>query len=880
MGSAAMAPLGERMPENSARRQQLAGLPLFSGMAPAELDDSAAGSETLVVEEGAVIYRQGSAGDAFYIILSGEVELIARRDDAASGIVGRIGPGGHFGESSLFTGQPRSVTVRAVATVNLLRFSKDFFFSNLLINRGFHLEMDRILATRLQLAFQDQLDIIQDRRQSLRAGPDAAEGHPLLSGLAASETDSESSRSGDAEGTSRAARDVKAGIQWFAGNLQPVLLLGESGSGRRLAAKQIHLSSVYGDGPYIEADLQKFDPAIWEGKLFGHDKDAFPFSQVRQAGIFEQFRGGTVVLYHAEILPEYIQQKLVAAIRDGVFFRVAGSTPLKFATRLIFVCASEEQPESPACRFIPALKNQLSEWVLEMPPLRSHKRDIPRLAQHYLELFNREYSRNIRSISSGALGMLMNYDWPGNMTELGNVIQRAVLLAEKGEILSEQILLGLPQPEGKQEYNLLRWPLVRRIMESRLFPMLPRLVIAVGFIGGLLALFFGPQDPEQNIGLVMSWAIGWPLLLFSFFFLGRIWCSVCSFSLPGNLIQAIIRPQRSVPELFTKYSGWIMAILGIMVFWVEIVWDAYRDARLTGYIVLAITAGALLFSIFFKRRAWCRYICPLGGLNAIFAMPSVMELRANHHFCLNSCLDHTCYKGGEHEGCPMFRHPFLVDNNRDCILCANCVKNCPHRSIQVNLRVAPQELWRIQSPRAADSFLVMALVAVFFPLARHQQFLALIHRYDWPHLAGTLYLVGLIGLAVGGYSVFILLQSRLAKRNFAPLFAASGYGLIPLVLGAFLAVYFEMFISGAWRFIPLLLSPFNQVMLPADYRFLTKEATVTLQSLIILGGMLAAFYATYRIVKRYTWSEGFILRLFGLPYGFLLVLGILFLVFI
>jgi NAD-dependent dihydropyrimidine dehydrogenase PreA subunit len=265
-------------------------------------------------------------------------------------------------------------------------------------------------------------------------------------------------------------------------------------------------------------------------------------------------------------------------------------------------------------------------------------------------------------------------------------------------------------------------------------------------------------------------------------------------------------------------------------------------------------------------------------LNAIFAMPSTLELRANRHLCVNTCQSRLCYQGdNEHEGCPMSRHPFLVDNNRDCTLCGNCIKNCPHDSIQVNLRIAPLELWHIQSPRVADSFLVVALSAIFFPLLLHQEFLTIFNQYSMPHLAGTLMLFGLIGLFVSIYSLFSWQQAKMSKTSFTHIFAATGYGYIPLVLGGFLAVYFEMFLAGAWRLVPMILSVFGVVTAETSYRLLSQEATLTLQHLIVTGGLLASLYATYRIVKRYTQTDRFSLRLFGLPYGFLLVSGLLFL---
>jgi len=145
-----------------------------------------------------------------------------------------------------------------------------------------------------------------------------------------------------------------------------------------------------------------------------------------------------------------------------------------------------------------------------------------------------------------------------------------------------------------------------------------------------------------------------------------------------------------------------------------------------------------------------------------------------------------------------------------------------------------------------------------------------------PHLAGSLILFGLIALFVAIYSLFSWQQARITGKSFRYIFGATGYGFIPLVLGGFLAVYFEMFMAGAWRFIPLMLSAFGAT-LEAGHRILSREATLTLQHLIITGGLLASLYATYRRIKRYIGDARFSLKYYGLPYGFLLGSGILFL---
>ena len=108
----------------------------------------------------------------------------------------------------------------------------------------------------------------------------------------------------------------------------------------------------------------------------------------------------------------------------------------------------------------------------------------------------------------------MNYDWPGNLTELSSVIRRAVMLAEKDEINSDQVLLGLSKTEGKWEYNILRIAWVRKYLESKVFPRVPQVIISCVLLIAVIFLFLGPSTPESNLGLTLGWYIGWPFRVY------------------------------------------------------------------------------------------------------------------------------------------------------------------------------------------------------------------------------------------------------------------------------------------------------------------------------------------------------------------------------
>ncbi len=860
---------------------------LFKDATSAELASFAEVARVQIIPEGEYVYRQGEASEVFYVIAMGEAELVIGRNNGVCKVVGRIGPGGHFGETGILTGKPHSLSVRALCDLVVICFDKRYFRIAFLSNSRIHKQLDAALAERLRVAFVDQLDSNEDcnRHEEKSAADDvilfkdASLSAIQLRRLAKQKND-------DIRG-SKTAKRTQAVIDRFAANGSPFILTGEAGTGKSIIARQIHLQSSHSDGQYLEVDLREFEPLRLERKLFGTEQSSFPFAQARQACFFEQTSGGTLVFTHAHLMKKELQEKLVKVIQSNTYTHVDSAGQLAMQSRIAFVSNYSLDYINSTGKLLPELLVFFEKQHFDVPPLRNHKEDLPRLVSHYLSRYSKEYGKNIHKVSPETLGIFMNYDWPGNLTELSSVIRRAVMLAKKNEILPDQILLGLPKTEGKWEYNILRINWMWKFLSSWIFPRIPQVIIGCVFVLTVLFLFFGPENPKSNIGLTLGWYIGWPLLFFSFFFLARTWCSVCSFAVPGTLLQNIIKPTRKTPDLIKDYSGWIMAVLCILVFWVEIIWDAYNNPYLTGGIILVITLSSILFSVLFSRRSWCRYLCPLGAVNAIFSMPAVVELRSNRHVCLNRCQNHACFTGdADISGCPMFRHPYLVDNNRDCIMCAKCIKNCDNSSIQLNLRLAPQELWALETPRRADSFLIMAMGAIFFPFVLQREFFELAGR-----LVSILSNTGLVlsGNIVGsglfflwillfqvGYYLMVTIQSRYAKMDRDLLLPLFGYGCIPLILGGYMAVNLNVFIKGAGRILPNLQELMGWQYSYDNIRLINADSTYVLQFLTVFGGLLASLYATYRVIDRAMAGEAVTSKSLAIPFGFLLLLAGLF----
>jgi transcriptional regulator with AAA-type ATPase domain len=859
---------------------------LFADVSRSDLDTYADFCRVQIVPEGEYAYRQGDASELFYVVAQGEVELVLEREDGDSRVVGRVAQGGHFGETGILTGKNRSLSVKALFDLVVICFEPRIFRSVLLGNPLIHKQLDTVLAERLRVSYLDQADTASSNDPHAKSSADDV----ILfreRNLSQIKLRRLEKKKQNIIYESKAARQAQTVISAFAANNEPYLLTGESGTGKKIIARQIHAEGSRSEGPYVEFDLREHDPVLLERKLFGTEQSNYPFSKAHQAGVFERGCGGTIAFHHIRLMPHDLQRKIVKAIESSTFTHVDSDHPIAMQSRVVFISIYELEYLESTDKVVPEMMALFRRQHFSVPSLREHKRDLPRLIEHYLGRFSKEYGKNIQKVSPETLGNLMNYDWPGNLTELSSVMRRAVMLAQKDELLSGHILLGLPKTEGKWEFNILRIPFFKRFLKSKKFPTIPQAIVGIIIAATVLALFLGPREPDKNIGLIMSWAIGWPLLFFSFFFLARTWCSVCTLAMPGKHLQNMVKPKRNTPTFIKQHSGWIMAVLCIVVMWVEIVWNAYENPLLTGWIILAVTIGSCICSVLYSRRTWCRYLCPLGAINAIFAMPSIIELRSNRHVCLNRCNEHNCFGGGEMKGgCPMFRHPYLVDNNRDCIFCGDCIKNCNNSSIHLNLRLAPQELWSLETPRRADSFLIVALGAIFFPFALHGEFSLLV---DWitatlagigitlpAFLGGSFVFFSLILIFQIGYFLMVQVQSWRAGMDQNFLLPMLGYGFIPLILGGYMAVHFELFVSEAGSILPAVQDALGMVAVYEHKRLLSPDSTQVLQIFTVIGGLLASMYATYRIIDRVLVDEEVSSRSLMIPFSFLITLAGLF----
>lgn len=227
-----------------------------------------------------------------------------------------------------------------------------------------------------------------------------------------------------------------------------VLISGESGTGKELVARAIHQQSSRAGKAFVTINCSAIPENLMESELFGHVKGAFTGAVASKKGLFEIAHGGTVFLDEIGDLSPFIQVKLLRVIQEREFMRVGETQTISVDVRIISATNKNLEQEVMQGRFREDLFYRLNVVHLHLPPLRERREDIPLLAQYFLEKYSQNQGKNVRSISSYALDTLMNYNFPGNVRELENIIERSAALESSNIILPESLVLSEYKKEG------------------------------------------------------------------------------------------------------------------------------------------------------------------------------------------------------------------------------------------------------------------------------------------------------------------------------------------------------------------------------------------------------------------------------------------------
>ena len=260
-------------------------------------------------------------------------------------------------------------------------------------------------------------------------------------------------------------------------------------------------------------------------------------------------------------------------------------------------------------------------------------------------------------------------------------------------------------------FNLLEIPWLRRFVSWRGFqPLLqiPMLVLiaVIAFLG-----FFDIQDGARNLATKLTWILWWPGIIFTFILVGRLWCVMCPFGALNEWAANLSRPARLFPK--SLRSLWLATFLFLLLTWADEQIGVIRSPQLTAWLIIIFAFVAILTGMFFQRRSFCHYLCPITGLLGLYSMVSPVEVRAGDRSqCQKNC-HQDCYRGNEKgNGCPMFEFPKTVERNTFCNLCFECVRSCPSRNLALRFRPFGTDLWASGKRCLDESYLSLVMVGV------------------------------------------------------------------------------------------------------------------------------------------------------------------------
>ena len=253
-------------------------------------------------------------------------------------------------------------------------------------------------------------------------------------------------------GTSPALLQALGELERVAEASASVLLLGESGTGKELFARAVHLSSQRRDQPFIKVNCAAIPDSLFESELFGYERGAFTGAQSARAGWFEQADRGTIFLDEIGEMPLAMQTKLLRTLQEGTVVRLGGKREIKVVVRVVAATNRDLEQDVQRGIFRRDLFYRLNVIPIRLPSLRERPQDIRALALHFLNRVNQNNQRNV-SLSPNALTQLEQHPWPGNIRELGNVVERLVLLTDSIMVSGTELLQYLPADNQDRQDN-------------------------------------------------------------------------------------------------------------------------------------------------------------------------------------------------------------------------------------------------------------------------------------------------------------------------------------------------------------------------------------------------------------------------------------------
>ncbi|MBD2663069.1 sigma-54 interaction domain family [Richelia sinica FACHB-800] len=829
------------------------------GKLPADAKDAIAqSSHYLQVAPQTLIYQEGQTPTGVYLLKSGTVEIF-QSSPIGQLLIRYRNPGDLFGYTLIANGVEGTYQTSAIAlTQSEICFLPKAAFHQLIVA---YPAIQQVIHSRLAEDLQEYTTRIawsQVRIQCLQSyiQPVPHQTHII--------------------GSSKATQKLTEQINQAAKNLQPVIFQAQPGTGKTFVAGLIHTRSELASQPFAELDCSDL-PRAEDGRL---NTDAL-FGRVgQQQGIVELIERGTILLDNVHVLSEGDRSRLIHYLKTGFILPNHGivgkvnlvkKPPQLIQSGVRLILASPHKLELP----------DINTITIKLFPLPQRKADIADFAHHFLEQFCREQNRPLLQLDQSDLRRLISYDYPGNIGELAEILHRAVMMTPSGHsTIPEQALWSVQSTKNAFRLDLLTHvPWLRQIFLSRWYPEAIWWVMMAVFVPVTVLGFLGPQPRDSSVTLNLFWAWWWPGYLFLFVFVGRLWCAVCPFMIAGEWMRRIslwLFPRQQLTwnhQWLNRWGGWVVFSGFVAIYLWEKLWDLPHHAYLSAWLLLTITAGAVICSVIYERRLWCRHLCPIGGMNGMFAKLSMMELRSVQQMCGSQCNTFGCYKGtgptlitfagalpeeGQATGgCPLYSHPAQLQDNRDCMLCMTCLKGCPNRSAQLNWRFPASDLLDNHKGFWAEAALLLLLLGGVF-MHHGDRILAWLGWGEVPVDADHLLIsipIALVLLSIPAALTYITHAIARCFDSEQPDYLTVIYAYLPLTLAANLTHYIPAAMTEAGQILPVLAQTLGYSSAGLPTLTWSWDVAQFLQGITLLSALVFSPYPLWRITGRSLFSN-------------------------